>query len=91
MTWNTIKHSKAFYSHTYRMAGTVIIISLALNLLMGLIIYYLYFHQPERDFYATSGITPPIKLQPMEQANNSATPLLPPDPVNNEPEKVIPQ
>ena len=90
-TWNTIKRSKFFYVRTYRAAGTLLIVSLALNLLMGLIIYYLYFHQPARDFYATSGITSPIKLNPMDEPNNSETPLLAPDPINDDTVKVIPQ
>ena len=90
-TWNTIKQSKSFYVRTYRMTGTLIIVSLLLNLLMGLIIYYLYFHQPARDFYATSGIIPPIKLKALDEPNNSPTALLPPDPVNDESVKVIPQ
>lgn len=90
-SWNTIKQSKTFFIRTYRMIGTLIIVSLALNFLMGTVIYYLYFHQPVRDFYATSGITPPVKLKPLDEPNNSTTPLLDPDPIDNEPEKVIPQ
>lgn len=90
-TWKTIINSKSFYVRTYRMGGRALIASLVINILLGLAIYYLYFHQPERDFYATSGITPPVQLTPMEEPNYSATPLLAPDPVENESVKVIPQ
>ncbi|KTC85953.1 MULTISPECIES: type IVB secretion system protein IcmM/DotJ [Legionella] len=90
-TWNTIINSKSFYVRTYRMGGRTLIISLIINILLGLAIYYLYFHQPERDFYATSGITPPIQLKPMDEPNYSATPLLAPDPIENNTVKVIPQ
>lgn len=89
--WNTIKRSKSFYIRTYRMGGTLIIVSLVLNLLMSLAIYYLYFHQPIRDFYATSGVTAPVQLKPLDEPNKSATPLLAPDPINDETVKVIPQ
>lgn len=90
-SWSTIRQSKNFYIRTYRMTGMLIIVSLALNLLMALVVYYLYFHQPVRDFYATSGITPPVQLKPLDEPNKTTTPLLDPDPIDNEPEKVIPQ
>ena len=72
-------------------SGTWLVVSLGLNLLLGLAIYYLHMHQPERDYYATSGIIPPIKLTPMAEPNYSATPLLEPDPTNDDEPKVIPQ
>ncbi|WP_028388107.1 type IVB secretion system protein IcmM/DotJ [Legionella fairfieldensis] len=90
-TWNTIKKSKNFYVRTYRMAIKWLIVSLAMNFLMVFANYYLYFHQPQRDFYATSGIVPPVKLKPMSEPNYSATPLLEPDPPNDNDIKVIPQ
>ncbi|KTD24578.1 MULTISPECIES: type IVB secretion system protein IcmM/DotJ [Legionella] len=89
--WNTIKRSKSFYIRTYRIGGTSLVISLILNLLLVLGIYYLYFHEPERDFYATSGVTPPVLLNPLDEPNYSSTPLLPPDPIDDDSEKVIPQ
>ncbi|MBA3536785.1 MAG: phosphoesterase [Tatlockia sp.] len=88
--WNKIINSKSFYIRTYRVAGRTLIISLLINFLLSLAIYYLYFHQPVRDFYATSGITPPVKLNPLEQPNYSATPLLETDPPNDNTVKIIP-
>lgn len=90
-SWNTIKNSKSFYVRTYRKAGTILIGSLILNILLGLAIYYHHQHRPERDFYATSGMAPPIKLNARDEPNNSATYLLETDPTNDDEPKVIPQ
>lgn len=88
--WNRIKQSKFFYVQIYRKVITVIVVSQAINVILCLGITYFYFNQPDRTFYATSGITPPIELTPMNKPNYSAEALLPPDPVNDEGEKVIP-
>lgn len=90
-TWDTIKRSKAFYIRTYRKGGTFVIVSLIINMLLSVLIYYIHFNQPEPDFYATSGITPPVQLTPRDAPNNSSTPLLEPDPVNEDETRVIPQ
>ncbi|ASQ45262.1 type IVB secretion system protein IcmM/DotJ [Legionella clemsonensis] len=90
-TWDTIKRSKAFYIRTYRKGGTFVIVSLIINILLSLLIYYIHFNQPEPDFYATSGITPPIQLTPLNAPNYSSTPLLEPDPTNEDETRVIPQ
>lgn len=90
-TWNTIKRSKSFYVRTYRQAGMYLIASVFINVFLGLAIYYVHFHEPERDFYATSGVAPPIKLTPLTAPNYSGTALLPPDPINDDEMKVIPQ
>lgn len=90
-TWNVIKNSKTFYIQTYRRGSKYLIVSGCINLLLCLIIYYLHLHQPERDFYATSGITPPIKLNPLNEPNYTGTALLAPDPTNDDEVKVIPQ
>lgn len=88
--WNTRIHAKFFYVRTYRVAGRYLIVSLLVNLLLSLGIYYRYFHEPERDYYATSGITPPIQLKVLDEPNYSATPLLPADPTSDDTVKVIP-
>ena len=90
-TWNAIKQSKAFYIRTYRACIKAIGISLFLNLIMGLGIYYLYFHRPIRDFYSTSGITPPVKLTPLDEPNYSSKPLLANDQPTDDTIKEIPQ
>lgn len=89
--WDTIKRSKFFYVQTYRRTGSFLIISLAVNIVLILLVYYLYFNQPEPDFYATSGITPPILLKVLNEPNNTSVPLLPPDPVGENEERIIPQ
>lgn len=90
-TWNTIKHSKRFYVDTYRKASGALVISMLLNLLMGIAIHYMYFHQPEHDFYATNGVTPPVQLTYMDEPNNTSVPLLGNDSDEQNEYKVIPQ
>lgn len=88
--WNRIKQSKFFYVQIYRKVITAITASQVINVILCLGVIYVYFNQPARTFYATSGITPPIELTPMDTPNYSAEALLPPDPVNEEGNKVIP-
>ncbi|VEG90790.1 type IVB secretion system protein IcmM/DotJ [Legionella spiritensis] len=90
-TWEIIKNSKSFYVKTYRRVSTMIIMSLVLNVILVCGIYYSYFNQPTREFYATNGVTPPVKLKPLAAANESAQALLAPDPNNIEAVKEIPQ
>lgn len=90
-TWLELKESKTFYVATYRGAATMVIVSSLLNLALCCGIYYTYFNRPERHYYATNGVTPPIELTAMKAPNNSSVALLPPDPTNVEAPKVIPQ
>lgn len=89
--WVAIKQSKRFYVRTYRNAGTMLFISVCVNLILGFVLYVIYFNQPEHDFYATSGITAPVRLTSMDSPNDSSTPLLPADPDDDGENKVIPQ
>ncbi len=90
-TWALIKNNKNFNVHVYRRGLLLIIISLILSSIIGLLMFYLYVNQPERDYYATSGITPPIKLTSMSAPNASSNALLPPDPPTDDVQRVIPQ
>ncbi|WP_419420334.1 type IVB secretion system protein IcmM/DotJ [Legionella sp. D16C41] len=90
-SWNRIKQSKSFYVVTYRRALKFLLMSMAINVFFCLVISYLYLNKPERAFYATNGITPPIELTPLATPNYSSKPLLPPDPVDENEEKAIPQ
>lgn len=90
-TWALIKRNKNFNVHVYRRGLTVLIASLILSCIMVLIVFFLYLNEPERDFYATSGITPPVALKPMLTPNNSSSALLAPDPVDDNEERTIPQ
>ncbi len=75
-TWDLIKKTKGFYINTYHVGGSVLVVSVLFNLLLGLMLFYLYCHQPSRDFYATDGVTPPVALTPLDSANKSSVPLL---------------
>lgn len=89
--WTVIKQSKLFYVRTFRRANIMLLISLMLNLLLIVGIYYMYFDLPAREFYAANGITQPVKLKPMLKPNNSSKALLAPDPDITEAPKKIPQ
>lgn len=89
--WNKIKKSKFFYVKSYRILASLIIASSMLSVLLCLAIIYYYFAQPVTTFYATSGITPPVQLTPLNTANYSSQALLPPDPANDDDNKVIPE
>lgn len=90
-TLRAIKQRKGFYRNSYRRAVVMLIFSLLINI--GLIggIYYKLITIPERDYYATSGIKPPIKLTAMATPNYSSKYLLAPDPVNSEESKPLPE
>lgn len=89
--WNRIKQSKWFYIQGYRRAGRWIVVSIGINFLLGLVVYYTYVTRPAPDFYATSGVVPPIKLTALAAPNYSATALLEDDPVSDNNVKVIPE
>lgn len=89
--WNTIKQSKMFFIATFRKGATALLVSLIINCLLVMGIYYLYINRPEPDYYATNGITPPVQLRSMLTRNYSSTALLPPDPGEVEGNKPIPE
>ncbi len=90
-SWAIIKQKKSFNVNVFRRGLISLIVSLGLSCILGLLMFYVYLTEPERDYYATSGVTPPIKLTPMSAANMSSQALLPPDPPTDEEEKLIPQ
>lgn len=90
-TWNFIKHSKNFYVITYRRVGTWLVLSMLLNVVLGLGIHYSYFHEPSPTFYSTDGVTPPTELTPMDERNYTSVPLLASDVETTQAVKVIPQ
>lgn len=90
-SWGLIKAHKNFNIHMYRRGISLLIISLTASALLSSAIIYIYLHEPERDYYATSGITAPIKLTARLEANNTSIPLLDADPVVDDEIKVIPQ
>lgn len=90
-TWHLIKQSKRFYVSTYRNVGTALVMSVVINLILGCGIYYTYFNLPEPEFYATSGIAPPVLLTALDMPNNTSVALLAPDPDVETNVKKIPQ
>ena len=90
-TWALIKNNKNFNVHVYRRGITLLIGSLCLSGLFSVLMFYEYLDQPERDYYATSGVTSPIKLTSMLTPNNSPQALLEPDPPPDDAPRVIPQ
>ena len=88
-TWEIVKNSKNFNVNVYRRGLTALIISLLFSCFFVLSMFYIYLTEPERDFYATSGVAPPIKLQPLAAPNFSSNALLPPDPVEEIENKLI--
>ncbi|WP_454782951.1 type IVB secretion system protein IcmM/DotJ [Legionella sp. WA2022007384] len=90
-SWELIKNSKNFYVISYRRGLITLIISSIVNCIFGVLIVYIHLTQPERDYYATSGIAPPIQLQPILAPNFTPNALLPPDPPAESEDKLIPQ
>ena len=90
-TWYLIKHAKRFYVVTYRRAGSALLFSAFINLFLGYALYHVYFNQNMRDYYATSGVTPPVLLTSMDVPNYTSVALIGSDPDNENDIKVIPQ
>ncbi len=90
-TWNLIKSSKRFYVKTYRFTGTVLLVSCLLNIFFSVAIYYTYFDRPAHDFYATNGVTAPVQLTPLDEANYTSVPLLSSNPMTDNTQKAIPE
>lgn len=76
---------------TYRRVSTAVLVSIFLNVCLGVAIYYVYSGQPAPDFYATDGVTPPVPLVAMDQPNESLTPLLANDQNDSDSIKTTPQ
>lgn len=90
-SWSLIKNSKSFDVNIYRRGLLALIISLGLSCIFGISLFYIYLAQPERDYYATNGVTPPVKLTAMATANFSSQALLDPDPPTELEDRLIPQ
>lgn len=89
-TWTRIRQSNRFYVDTYHQAITGLIVSVALSIVLVLAISYHCVSRPEHDFYASSGIEPPVALTPMAHPNATAVPLLEDEPNQNGSTRVVP-
>lgn len=90
-TWDIIKRTKRFYVKNYRRAGSAVIVSIVMNVLLLMGIYYIYFSRPEHDFFATDGVTPPVSLIAMDQPNHTSTPMLANDQAKDDNYRRIPK
>ena len=70
------KNQRYFYVENYRRLLGWVTVSIGLNILIVLIMAYIFFEQPPSAYYSTNGRTSPVKLTPMATPNMSATPLL---------------
>ncbi|MDF1645977.1 MAG: type IVB secretion system protein IcmM/DotJ [Legionellaceae bacterium] len=89
--WRLMINSKRFYVGTFRFAETALVFSLLISVLLGLGLFYVYVHIPERHYYATNGEVPPTELTAMDAPNETAIPLLAADPDIDDDEKLIPK
>lgn len=89
--WDVVKQSKGFHVRMYRLTGRLLVMSFMIMVLLGFGIVFVKLHEPQPDFYATYGDTPPIKLKPMTQANRSAHALLGDDTNHDSMVKVMPK
>lgn len=89
--WAIMKAKKSFNVHIYRRGLTVFILAMLINIVMVVFISHIYLHEPERDYYATSGIAPPVQLTPMFRPNMDSKPLLDPDPPTDNSARPVPQ
>ncbi len=76
---------------TFRKTCNALIASITLSVLLSIGIHYVYFIQPDRNYYATSGVTPPVQLTDMDDPNYSAYPLLADEQVADTTIKSIPK
>lgn len=89
--WALTKQNKNFNVVIFRRGLTALILSLLVSVITVVVMFYIYIHRPEPDFYATNGATPPIMLEALSAPNQSSTALLPPDPPTDDGVRVIPQ
>lgn len=89
--WRLIKHSKGYYVSIYRRLITLLSLSTFITLVLLILIARAYLRLPERDYYATSGVTPPIQLTARLEPNFSSAPLLGEEVETGAGEKVIPE
>lgn len=90
-TWNKIKLSKFFYVQSYRYLILFVVASQAFNIIFCVVIIFLHLNKPAQTFYTTNGVTQPVELDSRNSPNNADEALLPPDPLETNDTKPIPQ
>jgi len=80
------KLNRYFYVSSYRKVTKVLFWSICLNLVLLVLISFVYVNQPNVLYYGSNGITNPIELTPLNKPNYSSKSLLSEDiPEDNEP------
>ncbi len=74
------REDKYFYRNGFRRATWLLMLSLFINLVLIAAIYKVLLSRVEPNYYATSGVKPPILLRGLSKPNYSSTPLLDPTP-----------
>lgn len=75
-SYEEIKAHKNFYRNSFRKTTKVLIISVFLNIVCLIGIFYKFLTLPDPDFYATNGVTAPIPLKSMNAPNMTSQSLL---------------
>lgn len=89
--WKLIKTRKGFSMHVFRHLETALMLTIGLNMILGLAVRHVYLKRPEHHFYATNGVTPPQTLVSMSMPNQTDQPLLSADPADADELKLIPE
>lgn len=89
-TWRTIIASRDFYVKTYKRALFGLIVSIVLNLVLVLLIVFVYLNRNAPSYYASNGMTAPMLLSPLKAPNDSSAPLLGSEPTPAGEAKYIP-
>ena len=89
--WRLIRSSKGFYVRSFRRVGSILVVSVSVNLVFGLMIFYVYLNRSDPQIYATSGAMPPEALVSMDEPNYTSSPLLADDQMPDQETKVVPQ
>ncbi|MCX7116082.1 MAG: phosphoesterase [Gammaproteobacteria bacterium] len=84
------KASKFFYVRVYRWSLNLVLVSIVLNVGLVVLDWLYYLHRPSTTYYATSGVTRPIKLTWRSLPNHSQHFLLPSTPPVVQVKKRIP-
>ena len=89
-TWRTITTSRNFYVQTYKRSLMALLFSVLINIVLGILIVYVYTGRVPPKYYASNGMTGPMELKPLDAPNDSPNPLLESEPEPVENTKLIP-
>lgn len=90
-TWHLRMSSKRFNVSLYRWLGSLVTISLLVNVILCFLVSRIYFSRPDYIYYSTNGVTKPVQLTPLPSPNESSEPLLGSDPSETYMVKQVPE